>query len=74
MKNYSYLPAVKVVLESFVDNNIWEFEDYGITFESMFMVAENNIEMGEMIDESTEVLEMLEYIAAKGLVNTFFRA
>lgn len=68
MKNYSYLPAVKVLLQSFVNKM-----DIEADFDEVYETARINIEDGYNEDESREILEICEYLLNNNLVGTFFK-
>jgi hypothetical protein len=67
-KNYGYLPAVKVVLQSFIHDM-----DIDANFDEVYGTAEINIEDGYQVTRSQEILDICNYLIANNLVDVFFK-
>jgi hypothetical protein len=68
MNDYSYLPAVKVILQSFVEDM-----DIDADFEEVYETARINVDDGYEVERSEEVMEICKYLLSKDLVKTFFK-
>jgi len=66
-RDYSYLPAVKVILAGFIEKHLLEAE-----IETVMDCAMINIDDDFEVEESEEVLDVCRYLIAKNLVTTFF--